>query len=331
MIAVQTGSRLHFGLLSFPSDSFWPNHLGQECVPARRFGGAGLMVHAPSLALRLHPAKDWSAQGPLADRTLAFARRFAKSVRKDAGGIAGQPQLIQVDRSAPEHVGLGTGTQLALAVARGLSEAWSLSMQAENLVRHVGRAARSALGFHGFFHGGFLVEAGQSRAAAASPLIARVPFPESWRIVLVIPPWGTGLHGQEESEAFQQLHALPLSQTEKLCRLVLLGLLPALIDNDLAAFGEALFDFNHSAGQAFAAIQNGTYASPRIAELIQFIRQQGIAGVGQSSWGPTVFAVVEDELRGNELTRRIRDAFGLQEHEVMVTRACNQGASINKC
>ena len=148
--------------------------------------------------------------------------------------------------------------------------------------------------------------------------------------MLVIPPWGTGLHGQEESEAFQQLHALPLSQTEKLCRLVLLGLLPALIENDLAAFGEALFDFNHSAGQAFAAIQNGTYASPRITELIQFIRRQGIAGVGQSSWGPTVFAVIEDESRGNELTRRIRDAFGLQEHEVMVTRACNQGASINK-
>jgi beta-RFAP synthase len=158
-----------------------------------------------------------------------------------------------------------------------------------------------------------------------------LPFPEAWRIVLVVPPWGTGVHGQHEADAFQQLHGLPLSQTERLCRLALLGLVPALIEKDLAAFGEALFDFNGSAGQIFAGIQNGMYASPRITELIQFIRRQGITGVGQSSWGPTVFAVVEDESRGKELARQIRDSFGLQGHEVIVTAACNHGATVTQC
>jgi beta-ribofuranosylaminobenzene 5'-phosphate synthase len=328
MITVQTASRLHFGLLSFPAGSKWPNHLGEMSVPARRFGGAGLMIQAPGSSLRLRPAKEWSAEGPLADRALAFARNFTESVKARGAEVPGSPQHIQVDRIATEHAGLGTGTQLALAVARGLSEAWGLSISPEDLVRHVSRAARSALGFHGFFHGGFLVEAGQTPSTVISPLIARVPFPESWRIVLVIPPWGTGLHGQEESDAFRQLHALPLQQTEKLCRLLLLGLLPALTERDLAAFGEALFDFNHSAGQAFAAIQHGVYAGPRIAELIEFIHRQGIAGVGQSSWGPTVFAIVEDESRGAELARRIRDTFALEENEIIVTTACNQSAVV---
>jgi len=328
MIVVEAPSRLHFGLLSFPAGPYWPNHLGQENIPARRFGGVGLMTRSPGMSLRLRPAKDWSARGPLADRALAFARGFSESLMAKGSGIPGQPQYILIDRSAPEHVGLGTGTQLGLSVARGLSVAWDLEMDAEELAGHVGRAARSALGYHGFFHGGFLVEAGQSKTAAVSPLIARVPFPESWRIVVVIPPVGTGLHGQEENEAFQHLQDLPLSQTDRLCRLVLLGLLPALIEKNLAAFGEALFDFNHSAGQTFAGIQNGSYASPRITELIQFIRRQGIAGVGQSSWGPTVFAVVEDEARGEQLARQVRETFGLQENEVLVITACNGGATV---
>ena len=198
------------------------------------------------------------------------------------------PQEIVIDRCAPEHAGLGTGTQLGLTLARGLSEAWKLSADAQEMFfRASGRGERSAVGFHGFFHGGFLVEAGQKNQSTISPLAARLPFPEDWRIVLVIPPGETGVHGIEEKEAFQQLlpEGIPLQQIEHLCRLTLLGLLPALAERDFKTFGEALFDYNSVAGQTFAKFQGGAYASPRIAELIQFIRGQGVAGVGQSSWG----------------------------------------------
>jgi beta-ribofuranosylaminobenzene 5'-phosphate synthase len=329
MVAVETASRLHFGLLSFPTGLYWPNHLGQETVPTRRFGGVGLMVQSPGIVLWIQPAKDWSAQGPLADRALAFARRFADSL-KATGTSLGPPQEIVIERSAPEHVGLGTGTQLGLAVARALTESWGLPLNPLAVAHHAGRGARSALGCHGFFQGGFLVEAGKKSEADMSPLIARVPFPESWRIVLVIPPWGSGLHGVEEGEAFQRLLAqgLPDAQTETLCRLILLGLLPALAEKDCRTFGEALFDFNGRAGQAFAGIQNGLYASPRIGELIQFIRRLGVPSAGQSSWGPSAFAVVEDQDRALDLSRKIRDSFNLQSHEVLLTSACNQAASI---
>src|SRR5260370_41078345 len=64
----QTGSRMDFGLLSFPSGLNWPNHLGEVTMPARRFGGVGLMVQSPGIELQIRPTKNWSAQGPLAER-----------------------------------------------------------------------------------------------------------------------------------------------------------------------------------------------------------------------------------------------------------------------
>ena len=80
------------------------------------------------------------------------------------------------------------------------------------------------------------------------------------------------------------------------------------------------------AGEAFAVAQGGIYASPRVAEVVAFIRKLGVRGVGQSSWGPTVFAIVENTERAEQLAQRVRAQFGLSNDEVVVTAARNQGA-----
>jgi beta-RFAP synthase len=339
MIIVQTASRLHFGLLSLRSGRNWPGGLGQETIPGRRFGGVGLMVQSPGIELRMSPAKHWWAHGPLAERALAFAHRVAETLERKVDApdvelrrVSASPQKIIIKRCAPEHAGLGTGTQLGLAVARGLSLAWDGRLPGKELCHRVDRAARSALGFYGFFHGGFMVEAGQNLDFEIAPLVVREHFPEDWRMVLAIPAGETGLSGIKEAKAIEELlaHGIPLQYTDRMCRLVLLGLLPALMEHDIKGFGETLFEFNNLAGQPFANIQGGTYASPQIAELIQFIRRQGISGAGQSSWGPTVFAIAEDESRANDLAAKIRQSFNFQKNEVLVTSACNEGARVSE-
>jgi beta-RFAP synthase len=313
MLHVQTASRLHFGLLSLP-------HAGDERQTLRRFGGVGLMVERPGLRLSAAPAKEWSAEGPLASRAMAFARRFGD----------GPPLRLVVEQAAPEHAGLGTGTQLGLAVSRLLAAAWGLDLSVAELARRVGRGVRSALGVYGFEQGGFLVEAGKRDDDTLSPLVARVAFPEAWRVVLALPRQAPGLHGPDEQEAFRRLAesgAAPVP-TDVLCRLVLLGMLPALAAGDLQAFGEALLDFNARVGEAFARVQGGPYAGPRVAELVAFLRGQGVRGVGQSSWGPTVFAVTGDEERAAGVAARVRQQFGLSTDEVFVTGACNRGAAV---
>jgi beta-ribofuranosylaminobenzene 5'-phosphate synthase len=325
MLRVRTPSRLHFGLLSLPAE-------GAAAPSGRLFGGVGLMVRRPGVQVAAGAAASWSAEGPLAERALGFARRVAEGVRRDRPGADGPPLRLRVEEAAPEHAGLGTGTQLGLAVARAVAAAWGVRADARDLARWSGRGLRSALGVHGFERGGLLVEAGKRSPEALAPLVARTDFPEEWRVVLIAPlaerDGASGLHGTDEREAFARLAGTPGGpvRTDALCRLVLLGLLPAIAERDLEAFGEALFEFNQRAGEAFAPVQGGTYAGPKVAAAVAFLRGQGVRGAGQSSWGPTAFAVVGDEERAEDLARRVRDHFRPGPAAVLVTAACNRGA-----
>jgi beta-RFAP synthase len=129
-------------------------------------------------------------------------------------------------------------------------------------------------------------------------LVARLNFPSVWAVVLFTPAVGPAWHGGHEHQAFARLKAAGPSpaETEALCRLILTGLLPALASEDLETFGEAVYELNARAGDAFAAAQGGRYAGPAVAALIGRLRAAGIRGVGQSSWGPTVFAITSSVL-----------------------------------
>ncbi len=324
MDVLHTASRLHFGLFRLSAEQCWPDAQGAEVLPARQFGGVGLMVEAPGVRVCRADAHAWSAAGPLAGRALAFADAFAASLPTDA---VLPPQRLVIDQAPPEHAGLGVGTQLGLAVARLLAVRAGLAkLDAVELAQRVGRGLRSALGVHGFARGGFLVEAGK-RGPPLAPLVARLEFPEAWRLVLALPPGDAGLHGEREAAALARLPAVPLAATDALCRLVLLGMLPALAEADTAAFGAALYDFNRRVGEWFAPVQGGVYAHGGTAAVVEFVRRQGVAGVGQSSWGPTVFAVLPDAARAEDLAARLRRRFGLEGGAVTVTRAANLGAS----
>lgn len=301
MHRVVTGSRLHFGLVAVATGGHWGDRLGAPTLAARRFGGAGLMIDAPGCAVRVEDAGDWSAEGPSGARALDVARRVAARLN-------GGPLRVVVERAAPEHAGLGTGTQLALATARAVCLSRGSEASAEELARLAGRGERSAVGVHGFARGGFLVDGGRGERSGLAPLVAHAAFPSEWRVLSVVPAGAAGLAGQPERAAFAALRRTPEGTLDALCRLVLLGMLPALHEADEPAFGEALFDFNARSGDLFAAAQGGTYVGPAAA-VVAWLRAEGVRGAGQSSWGPAVFGVVADEGRGRWLAGRVEAAF----------------------
>ena len=302
MIRVTTGSRLHFGLIAAGAGG------------PRRFGGVGLMVDEPPLVVAAEHANEWSAEGPLADRALAFARRLPQPARA-------RPLRLIVESAPPEHVGLGSGTQLGLAVARAAATAWGIDMPVAELARHVGRGHRSGLGVHGFEQGGFLVDGGKRGDDELAPLLLRAVFPEPWRIVLARPAGSVGLHGAAEQRVFAEMENT--EHGDRLCRLVLLGMLPALAERDLTQFGEALHEYNRRAGEGFATAQGGHYAGAAVTELVEWFRSQGVRGVGQSSWGPTLFAIAADPEEADQLQGRLLRKANI---EVVVTAARNEGA-----
>jgi beta-RFAP synthase len=304
MTRVQAPSRLHFGLLGLPAAGRdrWPGIDGRPGLPVRHFGGVGLMVDRPGLAVRVEPAPAWAAGGPLQARALDFARHFVETLPE----ARRRPFRVTVESAPGEHQGLGVGTQLGLAVARAVAvETGHSEWPATELAVRVGRGERSAIGVHGFDRGGLVVEGGKGPGAAVSPRVGRWDLPAAWRVVLFTPPGDATWHGGRERQAFARLaEAGPSAhEAEALCRIVLTGMLPALAAVDLDGFGEALYEFNARVGDAFAPAQGGRYAGPAVAALVVRLRGLGVKGVGQSSWGPTVFAVVGDPDAAADLRR----------------------------
>ncbi|HJZ55064.1 MAG TPA: hypothetical protein VKE74_08895 [Gemmataceae bacterium] len=303
MTRVTAPSRLHFGLFHVPTDGFthWPTTGGGPGLPVRAFGGVGLMVDQPGVVVTVRPADSWQFEGMLASRAQVFALRFTASLPE----ADRRPFQVLVERCPAEHTGLGVGTQLGLAVARALAEETGLGgLSAVELATRVGRGERSAIGVHGFDRGGLIVEPGKVPGEAISPLLTRVQLPEAWRVALLIPPAPGPWHGSRERQAFAEVRTS--GQTDALCRIALLGMLPAAVAGDLEGFGEAVHEFNRRAGEPFAAVQGGAYAGAEVAELIAAVRACGVRGVGQSSWGPAVFAVVGSDADAVGLIREFR-------------------------
>jgi beta-ribofuranosylaminobenzene 5'-phosphate synthase len=319
MIRIVTPCRLHFGLLHVPTS---PDD------PHRRFGGMGMMIDGPHIAVRLELASEWHAEGPSAERALHFAQLVADQLSAEVR----QPLRIVVEECPPEHVGLGVGTQLGLAIAEATHRALSGSLTSPQQLAHlVKRGMRSGIGVHGYEHGQLILDAGKHPKEPNCPsvIVGRYQVPQAWRVVLVRPPSTARWHGSSERSAFARSRNLDdaTRATDRLARLALLGILPALATNDFDTFGEALFDFNRVAGESFAEDQGGIYASRQVEEVIGTLRRWGVQGVGQSSWGPTVFAFTRDADAATRLCRRIREELPTME-DVRLATPAEQGRVI---
>ncbi|MBI3838768.1 MAG: beta-RFAP synthase [Planctomycetia bacterium] len=314
VIEITAPSRLHFGLLSF----------GQPAM--RQFGGVGAMIDQPGLRLLISPADRFSPEGRLSERVRATVERISSKLRLDTAPAC----RIEVLTAPGEHVGLGTGTQLSLAVAAGLNAFLGRQeLEPAELATLAGRGERSAIGTYGFAHGGMLVETGKAAGEPLSPLHQRVELPDAWRFVLVCPQDQCGLSGDAERRAFRELPPVPLETTARLLNEVFEELLPAAVERQFERFSESLYRYGYAAGMCFADRQGGPFASPRAAKLVRTIRELGIRGVGQSSWGPTLFTLLPSVQGADTFIGRIRQHLS-DADTVLVARPNNSGAQITQ-
>jgi beta-RFAP synthase len=274
---ITTGSRLHFGLIRFG------NAQGR-----RQFGGVGVMIDSPGLRLTARPAPQFAADGPLNGRV----REFAESWRRHYGLQTLPSVALRIEASPPEHAGLGVGTQLGLAVARALEFATTIGRRPlAETASSVGRGRRSAIGVHGFELGGLVYEIGKTASEALAPLAARVALPGEWRFVLLRPREARpGLAGESESAAFESLPPVPEGTAARLVELAAHEIVPAARAADFPRFSAAVGEYNQLSGSCYKSSQGGAFASEAAAAVVARLKGDGVAGVGQSSWGPTLFA-----------------------------------------
>jgi beta-RFAP synthase len=315
-VTVTTGARLHFGPLAAAGST------------GGTFGGVGMMVASPRCIVSARVAAEDSCVGD--EATCLRGAEFVRRVREATPGPLAPPSArIEFHESIPSHAGLGSGTQLGLAVARVLSElAAEHEVTVETLARRAGRGLRSAIGLHGFAGGGFLVDGGRSGVGQFGTLVSRIDFPPHWRLILIAPRRSKGLSGAEEQNAFAAQPPMPQSLTAELCRIALMEWMPGLFEADFSRVSGAMYEFGQHVGRFFEPVQGGVFAHSMMGRLADEVRRRGFGGVAQTSWGPTIGVLSDKESSARELITDLAGDGRWDECEFRLTEPLNRGAEV---
>jgi len=311
---VEAPARLHLGFMDLNGN------LG------RRFGSLGLTLDGIATEIEVRPCRTLQVEGGPASTQLRVLTCAASLIEK-----LGLPRGVCIDihRAIPDHVGLGSGTQLALAIATGLSRLYGIELPTRRMASLMSRGTRSGIGIGAFDTGGFILDGGCGDMNVPPPVIMQTAFPENWRLLLIFDECGSGIHGGEEKEAFRTLPVFPEEQASLLCRLVMMQALPALVEQDCERFGCAIGRLQQVVGDHFAPAQSGRFASPGVTQVLDWLAEQHVYGIGQSSWGPTGFAILDSQSRADALLQAGVERFGNNPGlRFVISRARNHGSRI---
>ncbi len=315
-IFVNTFARLHLGFLDLNGSQ------------GRRFGSLGIGLNAPDTYIELALGRDVFGEAA----TPTYVNKAKQLILQHAQIT--QDVSIKVHREIPRHFGLGSGTQMALAVGEGLNQLFNLSLTPRDIAAITNRGARSGIGIGTFANGGVVLDAGHEDKApkdgiTVPPIIEQHPFPAQWRILLIFDHEHIGVHGDAETNAFASLQDADLNATQKVSEQVLTQALPAIVQENLQQFGEAVAALQAYTGDYFAPVQGGRYASARVAQVLDDLTAQGVSCVGQSSWGPTGFAVFESEAAAKTHLTALQAQFKQDALGWLLCEPRNNGAVIN--
>ncbi|MGZ5539066.1 MAG: beta-ribofuranosylaminobenzene 5'-phosphate synthase [Halobacteriota archaeon] len=314
MIQVVTPSRLHITLIDLNG------------ALGRIDGGVGLTLDYPSI--RINAKKD-------AQLSVSGTTEFAERIKSAASAVLTQYNIngvaIDVVQEYPNHVGLGSGTQVALAVGTAISELYDLNLNPTTIAKLTGRGGTSGIGVAAYEFGGFLVDGGHkgkteflpssaSGKFGPGPIIARHDFPD-WAIVLAIPNL-RGASDKREIDVFQKQCPLPLNEVQELCHVILMEMLPAVVEHDIESFGRSI-----NRVQTIGFKRRELELQPFCAHLVQFMRENGAIGAGMSSFGPVVYGITDGKRLLKAVRSYLNDTIG---GKVRAVKAQNTGAYVQE-
>ncbi|MCK9607238.1 MAG: GHMP kinase [Methylomonas sp.] len=309
-VTVLAPARLHMGFIDLSG------------ALGRHFGSIGLALNDINTHLTITPAPSLTVNGPCAKRALKAARQLCQLLKLS--------ENIQIDLSSaiPEHIGLGSGTQMSLAIGAGLSGFYNLGLSVRDIAKLTYRGARSGIGIGVFEQGGLVVDGGRGPDTETPPLLSQMTVPAEWRFILAFDQRGQGLHGEQEVSAFKQLPPFPRSEAERLCYLLLMQALPAVAERNLSLFGEVITELQATVGRHFSPVQGGIFTSPEVAAAMNWLQQQGAVALGQTSWGPTGFCAVDTQELADSLLIALQSRFTSEHLCFKVASARNTGAEV---
>lgn len=310
MLRITTPSRLHITLIDMNASR------------GRIDGSIGLTLDKPVISIAAERSEVIEVTGD--SEHIGRMRDSAMKLLPAGAGVH-----ISIEKDYPSHIGLGSGTQAALAAGMAVNRLYGLGLSVYEIAIKVGRGGTSGIGVAAFESGGFILDGGHkfsekkdflpssaSRLPPA-PVLLRKDFPR-WDILVAIPQQ-RGASLTKEVNIFQKECPVPLWEVEELSHIILMQLLPALAEEDIMTFGSSI-----NAIQGLGFKKREVALQPVSAKLMQALRDGGAYGTGMSSFGPTVYAFGEDA----ENLKRIAGEFLGETGHVFITKARNEGARI---
>ena len=322
-VTISAPARLHLGFLDLNGEV------------GRKFGSFGLAISGFETTVIGQLAEKTTlshADDSLCLRAEEYIATFYRTLGR---AIPTKQQGISVDISAtiPSHAGLGSGTQLALVLGRLLCCLHGMTASTTEIALHLGRGMRSGIGIATFDHGGFILDGGLKPNTAVPPVLFQHAFPDDWRIVLIQDPRHQGIHGMQEKSAFRELPAFPTADAQAICHLTLMQLLPAIVESDLTAFGNALSAIQGYIGDHFAPAQGGRFSSDPVSDMLNYAVSLGFPAIAQSSWGPTGCIFVDNTAAATQVTTELNTLIqqrpGYAHLQITTVQANHQGAVIS--
>lgn len=318
-VAIQTGARLHCGLFS------------DERPGGRRFQGFGLMIDRPGfriLARRNEESHHRVTLTAKTDEPFETAQELIKKAEaclQNLDATTDNPAHLDLEiaRILRPHTGLGSGTQLAYAVATVWNELNGGIYSVGDFRELLQRGKRSCIGSFGFYRGGLLIDAGMASGESQGSCRFAALLPAEWRVLLATPKGAHGIAGTAELEAFRKLP--PLSEHD-------VDRLEALLDqletavNDFDLFSSILREFGLVVGESFAEAQGGRFSHPACEQIFEAFTRCGISGVAQSSWGPTMFGLCRDANQAQQTAQQLENLLPAAEYSQEIAAPMNRGA-----
>jgi beta-ribofuranosylaminobenzene 5'-phosphate synthase len=317
---VTTYARLHFGFANLS--------LARE----RLYGSLGVGLDRPRVSVAAAPDEGVTCDDPT---VRDYAERAVEHLGVDGA-------TVTVDSSFPRHVGLGSGTQLALATLVAVARAHGRSVDVRRLAPELGRGGRSGVGVATFEDGGFVLDAGHPTTRfttdrptlgrwSVPPVAARHPIPEDWRFLVVVPEDHAGPSGDAEDRSMRSVvESAPPSPSDRLAGVIARRVLPAITEGSAERFGAAVAEVGRLNGTWYTDEQGGVYRPPA-GELVAALDEApAVYGAGQSSWGPSVYGVTDADrsAAAREAGRTALDAAGV-DGRVLIAEGRNRGATVD--
>lgn len=314
-IKIRTPSRIHLTLIDLNGEI------------GRVDGGAGIAIEEPHIEIRGSKSGEDSLSGNIVnlDRFKSVSQRFKR--------FTGNNASIEVLSDYKSHVGMGSGTQISLAIGEVYNRLFGLNLSVKGIAEITGRGGTSGIGVAAFQSGGFIVDGGHptrekkgftpSSASKASPppVISRQDFP-SWKIVAVTPEL-TGSSGADEVSLFEEHCPVPIEDVRKVSHLILMKMIPSVMESNLDDFGSSLWEIQ---SLGFKRVEVDQYGS-MVWDVLKKLKELTPA-VGMSSTGPTIYAITDTNSK--EIQKYAVKYFqdkGL-DCEKIITSARNKGADI---